>query len=460
MVQFLVDREDELGFLEKRYSENTSQLIIIYGRRRIGKTELIKRFMADKKGAYILCTKDSIEENIKELKSKFFELTGKEYFLKLEADSFFDLFKYLIDEINGEKITVVFDEFSYLIELQKGVVSVFQKIWDEILKNEKVFLILCGSSIGMMETEIINYKSPLYGRRTGDLKVDFLKFRYLRDFFRKFSFEELVKTWCVFGGSPFYLSLLSPAVNLEMNLKEKVLKKGEVLYREPLILLKEEFREPKVYTLILKYLSLGYNTLGKLSSATGIDKGNLSKYLYNLEETHIIRHVLPLGRRKRGIYEMNDNFFGFWFKFVYPNMSYLEMGLVDEVFSKVKKELNSYFGHMFEGLILELVKQRFFSFPFTDAGRWWHKDREIDIVALNEPKKEILFGECKWRERVDAEKIVRELAEKSEFVDWFRGERKESFAVFAKSFSKRIKEFEGRPVYCFDLGDMEKLAGR
>ncbi len=455
MIQQFIDRESELRFLKDKYSEADSQLIILYGKRRVGKTELIKNFIQKRGGTYILCTKDSLKENIKEMKRKFSKLTGKEYFLKLDTNSFFDLFKYLIEEIKDKREIIVLDEFPYLIEMQRGIVSVFQKIWDELLKNSKIFLILSGSSIGMMETEVLDYKSPLYGRRTGEWKLEPLKFKDIKGFFKRPDLEELVKIWCVCGGTPFYLDFLNPNLSLEQNIKEKVLKKGEVLYNEPRVLLKEEFREPKTYTLILKYLSLGYNSQGELSSVTGIEKGNLSKYLSVLEETRIVKYVLPFGKRKRGIYVINDPFFNFWFRFVYPNLSDLEMGLVNEVYSRISSQLNTHYGHLFENLILEQLKQKIIpvGFPFTEVRRWWYKDKEIDVVVVNEQTKKILFGECKWKTNVNPNKILRELKEKTSYVKWNNDERKEYYAIFAKSFSKKIKE---KNVFLFDLKDMEK----
>lgn len=458
MIQHFVNREVELEFLERKYAEDAPNLIVIYGKRRVGKTELIKNFLQKKKGCYILCTRDSIEENIKELKQKFFELTGKEYFLKLETKSFFDLFKYLSGEIKETKPVIIIDEFSYLIEQNPGIVSVFQKIWDEVLANTKISLILCGSSIGMMETETLGYRSPLYGRRTGEWKVEPLKFREVKHFFKSYNAEELVKIWALCGGTPFYLSKMNPDLSVEENIKQKILKKGEVLYNEPQVLLKEEFREPRTYTLILKYLSLGYNTHGQLSTATGIEKGNLSKYLSTLEETHIIKYVLPLGQRKRGIYIISDRFFSFWFRFIYPNLSDLEIGLVDEVFSRINKDINAYYGASFENLIFEEIQLKEIPpLSYNEVRKWWRRDSEIDIVALNEQTREILFCECKWQDSVDAKKILAELKEKAKSVEWQNSTRKESYAVFAKSFKAKIKEPD---LMLFDLKDLQRVTGK
>jgi len=190
-----------------------------------------------------------------------------------------------------------------------------------------------------------------------------------------------------------------------------------------------------------------------------MDKSNLTKYLSSLEEIGLIKHVLPLGMKRKGIYEISDSLFRFWFRFIYPYRDYLEVGKIDIVENIISKQLNRYFGLCFEYLVEELLKQKIILEleKFGMISKWWHKDKEIDVVALNERTQEILFVECKWKDKVNAQKVCKELAEKTEEVQWHNKERKESFAIFAKSFSKRIEEFEGRKVYCFDLKDLKRL---
>jgi AAA+ ATPase superfamily predicted ATPase len=311
----------------------------------------------------------------------------------------------------------------------------------------------------MMETEVLGYKSPLYGRRTGEWNVEPFNFKDIRNMFKKFPIEEVAKIYFIFGGTPFYLAQIDPSLTVEQNVKKKILAKGEILYNEPKFLLKEEFREPKTYMLILKYLSLGYNTQGELSSATGIEKGNLSKYLSVLEETRLINFVLPLGQRKRGIYLINDPFFNFWFRFVYPNLTDLEIGLVDEVFSKINSQINSYYGLMFEQLVFELVKNKAvpIDIPYNETRKWWYKDKEIDVIALNGKTNKIIFIECKWQDDVDAEKILEELEKKATYVKWNKGGREEYFAIFAKSFRKKVRESN---LKLFDLRSLETSLGK
>ncbi len=244
---------------------------MIYGRRRVGKTFLLKEFLKGKRGVYVLLTGDSIKENIKVMKEAFARLTGKSYFTKLEV-GLEELFRLLKEEVRGEKVAVVLDEFQYLTQLDPGVLTVLQRVRDEVLKDSEIFLVLCGSSIGMME-KLLEYKSPIYGRRTGQWKVEAFTIDGIVEMFPHKDFEEIVKIYAVFGGVPYYLSLIDSNASVEENIKRKILTKGEVLYEEPEFLLREEFREPRVYKLILKYIALGYITLGELVSVTGFDRG-------------------------------------------------------------------------------------------------------------------------------------------------------------------------------------------
>lgn len=436
-----VNRGRELEFLERKWVESGAQLIIIYGRRRIGKTMLIKEFLKGKKGIYFLATADSMGENVKELAEKFAELTGKGYFR--EVSDFGRLFLYFGDEIKNERVAIVLDEFQYLMNLEPGVLSVLQKVWDEVLKDTKIFLVLCGSSVGMME-RTLEYKSPLYGRRTGQWKVEPFDIRAMAEMFPERSIEELVKIYAVFGGVPFYLDLIK-GLSVEEAIKEKVLRKGEVLYEEPEFLLREELREPRVYKLILKGLALGYETLGELVSFTSLDRGNLSKYLDVLERLDIVGYELPYGRMKRGRYYIKDNFFNFWFRFVYPNLADLELGLVDEVWAKIECELNAYYGRMFERLIREMLRLRIIDFGQKKVARWWHKGEEIDAVV--ELDDGLLFVEVKWSglKRNEAGRILKELRRKTEHF-----EGKKSFLLIAKRIEDKTPEM-------MDLGDLERI---
>ncbi len=449
MIQQFINRKYELNFLNKKYDEDKPQLIIIYGRRRIGKTELIKEFISGKKTVYHLCTADSIEENITYLKSEFSSITGKSYFLNLEVD-LFTLFKYLIDEIKDEKIIIALDEITYLVSLNKGILSIFQKIYDELMVNSRLFIIFSGSSISMMEDEILNFKSPVYGRRTGSLEISGFD-PNLIEYFYPGDFEDIVKIHSIFGNVPFYLSLIDKNQNIEWNIKNIILSKGEILYEEPKILLKEEFREPRIYEMILKRISEGKNTYGELQNALHLDSGNISRYLETLISSRFIKYIIPLNQKRRGIYEINDYFLNFYYKFVDPNRSDLELGNIESVFKKINNNLNTFYGHTFERIALEMVSRGIIPIPIHNfqVNKFWHKDVEIDGVATND-KNDVVFIEIKFVPDVDGIKIYNELKYKSLSVNIKRN--KEYYMIIAKSFKTKSNE-----AINVDFADINKI---
>ncbi len=447
MIQQFINRERELRFLEDVYERKGFNLVVIYGRRRVGKTELIKKFMEGRKGAYVLLTNESVRENIKYLGEEIAKATGKDYYRKLDVSSLYEFFKYL--DIGDEKFILALDEFPYLLEIDKSILTVFQKIIDEILSKKNLMLILSGSSLSMMESDVLGYRSPLYGRNVHAWKVQPFDFRTIYRIFG--NFDLAARVFFVFGNIPYYLSFYDSNKSLEENIREKILTKGMHLYDEPLILLREEFRESRIYRLILKYISQGYRSVGKLCSATGMDKSNLSKYLDTLKETGIVEHIIPFGKKRGGIYEISDPFMDFWFRYVYPYRSELELGNVDNVLSIFEKERDRYFGYKFERLILHLLRSKEILElrKYGNFTRWWHKGMEIDIVGMS--KDSLLLVECKWKENVDGDKMVESLRDKAMHLKW---NGKFEYAVFAKSFKKR-SSYEGS--YSYDFHDMEKL---
>jgi hypothetical protein len=449
-----INRKEELTFLEKKYKSKNAELIILYGRRRIGKTELLSKFCEDKRAMYFLGRLESREDTIKRFNNLFIEAFKDNKLLSNPLQNFDNIFDYL-PERSTKRATLIIDEFPFIIERFPEMISILQDKWDSKLKNSQIMIILCGSSISMMEKYAINYQSPLYGRRTGQWKLEKLRVFYLLDFFPNYSPKEIIELYSCLDSIPGYLVKFSKDKSLEKNIKEKVLSKGEFLYEEIEVLLREEFRDPSNYMSILSVVSGGLTTFNDIHNRTHLDKSLLSKYLYVLENLGIVEKKIPITesyksklKSKGAIYSVKDNFFSFWFRFVYLKKQELEKGNL-AVFDR--KEFNDYVSLKFEKFIMELI-------PYLNIiksghfGSWWHKDKEIDVVGLNE-HKEILFAECKWQDKVDAEKVLVELKEKSRYVDWNNEKRKEKYAVFAKSFSKKVRQ---KDVYLFDLKDIEK----
>jgi len=446
----IIDREEETAFLEEAYAENKSQLIILYGRRRVGKTYLLQHFMNSKKHSYYLCTKGNEAEQIR-LLSRMVGETFNDTALALSPFSDWRaLFLYLHEKAQKEKFLLVIDEFPYLINANPAITSIIQKYWDEYLSKTKTMLVLCGSSIAMMESEVLAHKSPLYGRRTGQWKVKPLDFENALKFFPKgASIEEALRIYAITGGVPFYITELDLGKTATENILERIAKKGRMLYEEGEFLLKEELRDPSTYFSILEAMSAGNTKQNEIANRVGMLSTALPRYLSTLERLEYIQKITPVTepkRSKKTIYKIKDNFMDFWFKFIYPNRSYIE----ESNYKKFREILDLHFekhvSFAFEGICRDFLKRQnatnILSMHFTKIGTWYgfyrdvgqRKELEIDIVALDENGFGVIFAECKWQNlsHKDAEKLIAALKEKSKHVEWNIGKRKEHFAIFAK----------------------------
>lgn len=455
MIRKFVDREFELSSLNKTYAKPGLRFIIIYGRRRVGKTELIKKFSEQKHSIYFLADKRGTKKNVMRMAK-----IAASYFQDIEprVDDFDKLFSYISNRADKKNLIIAIDEFPYLVEKDDSIPSVFQLITDEIIKNSNILLILSGSSVSMMEN-LLNEKSPLYGRRTGHYKLDPFKIVGVWQFFPEYSIEDIIKTYSVTGGIPYYCSLFDPNKEVFENINKVILSKDGRLYEEVEFLLSEEFRDSTTYENILEAMSTNLSSLTKIANYADMNAKDASSYLKTMINLRIVRKEKPVTeklRKKTNLYFMEDNFFKFWFRFAKPNISYLESGNTGFVLDKIKKDFDYYVSkQVFESVCREFISKLNHSnrlpLKIQNLGRWWEKNKEIDLVGINNETKQILFIECKWRDKVNPQEILKELKEKTGYVNWNKNKRKEFYCIIAKSFSKKIEDCS-----LFDLNDLEK----
>jgi len=458
MILNFLDREEEVKKVEEKYGSDKAEFVLIYGRRRIGKTELIKKFIEEKKAFYFLCEKNKIEVE----SERFLERFNRNFDVFIEARNLEDFFEKISTRFRNERIIVAIDEFSYWIEREKDKISSqFQYIVDEILPGTKIFVIVCGSLVSTMES-LLAYKNPLYGRATLRLKVLPLSFLDACKFFKKFDIDDLVKVYASVGGVPAYLKEFNDSLTFEENVNRTFFNKDHVLFDDAERLLKDELREPYVYLSILEQISEGATTLSEISSKSRVDVTNLPKYLKVLENMGLIKKIYPVIRErksKRGIYKIMDYYFHFWLKFVHRYKEEIELGTME--FSAIAKEFNRYVGVVFEDLAKEFVIKKSFNLPFQfiRIGKWWYKDKEIDLIALNEHTKQIAFFEVKWHElerEEEAKGIIEKLKEKSAFVNWFNPTRTEYFGIIAKKIGAEAKEaLRNEGYFVFDMAELK-----
>lgn len=445
-----INREEEIKTIEEALKKNKPALILIYGRRRVGKSELLKHIAKKRKSIYTVARKESQTDQLKKISSEL----SQHYKDSVLKENPFRNYDALIKYLENKKETIMLDEFPYLVESQPSLPSILQEHWDKTLSQKNTKIILCGSSITMMET-LAGYKSPLYGRRTQQILLEPLKFLDACKFFKNKTKEEKITIYSILGGTPAYLLEFDTNKTIEKNIEEKILRKNTFLNQDVQFVLQEELKEPRLYYSITKSIAKGNTKLGNIINDTGIEKASITKYLSVLKDLQIIKRTTPLTenplKSRKGIYKIKDNYFKFWFKYVFENNSYIEQNLSKELLeNEIKPNLNQHVSETFEEISQELIKQKH---PGYLLGKWWEHNEEIDIIGINKAKQKILACETKWKTitKQEAKKIMEKLQEKSKKIK--HNMKETTYIVLAKEIKgKNTLNPEKNQKY-YDLND-------
>ena len=451
MTRF-IDREAEIATLENEYTRDGSSLVVLYGRRRVGKTSLITQFISGKNALFFLASEESEIQNRESFKQRAADFINSDL-LRYSAVSSWDvIFKTVMDTEFEKKPVIVIDEFQYIGKSNPAFPSIFQRIWEEILKNKSVMVILCGSLISMMESQTLNYDSPLYGRRTAQIRLKQIPFKYYGQFFPNRPEKELIEMYAVTGGVPKYIELFGECEDIYSAIKQNILNPSGYLYDEPHFLLQQEVSEIGSYFSLIKAIAAGNSKLSTIATVLETKTTNLTKYLKTLIDLDILEREVPVTednpeKSKRGLYRIKDNYIKFWFAFVYPNMSFLESGNSEIVMTKIRNGLvSNQIAFVYEDICREkmwqLNAEGVWDFHFSKIGRYWDNKVEIDIAALDPDGKNLILGECKyWIEPVGIN-ILKELEKKSEFVSWEAGRRKTHYVLFSiNGFTPELERY-------------------
>ena len=451
-----VDREQEMNTLQREYERNGSSLVVLYGRRRVGKTTLISEFIKDKKALFFLASEESESQNRLSFQEKTAEFLNSNLLKNAEVKSWDVLFKAIMDAPFDSKPVIVLDEFQYLGKANPAFPSIFQRIWEEILKDKSVMVILCGSLISMMQSQTLAYGSPLYGRRTAQIRLKQIPFHYYQEFFPDKSRRELIEMYAVTGGVPKYIELFAQSGDIYSAIEQCVLNRSGYLYDEPHFLLQQEVSEVGSYFSIIKAIAAGNTKLSAIAGVLEVKSTSLTKYLKTLIDLDILEREVPVTegnpeKSKKGLYKIKDNYLRFWFAFVYPNMSFIESGHSRIVMDKIRKSLvRSHIAFVYEDVckerMWEMNAEGVWPFYFSKLGRYWDAKEEIDIAAIDPEGKNLILGECKyWQEPVGIS-VLRDLEAKAKTVVWERNERKTWYVLFSASgFTEELKlEAEAR----------------
>jgi len=455
------NRESELDALDTAFESAGHDFVVVYGRRRVGKTALLKEFCVDRPHIYFLAAQEAKSRQ----REKFVDTVAAYFDDRVpRIDGWDEAFSYLGEKLDTEDLVVVIDEFPYLVEENDSLPSYIQGFVDEQLQETDSMLILCGSSVSTMESEVLGHESPLYGRRTAQFDVQPFSFRQARAVI-DYDTETAIRSFAITGGTPMYLTLFDYSQSLAENVRSQILSPTSVLYNEPEFLLRTELRNPARYMSILEAIALGHTTPNEISGATGIDAGPLSKYLQTLRRLRLIDREIPVTaaqkKSKRSRYHVADEFLRFWFRYVEPNRSSIEEA-PDVVYEgTIEPDLPSNVATTFEDVCHEVVWEairRDKIEPYSEVGRWWYGEDEIDILGLAPNDDRMLLAECKWTSAPVGESLVEDLRGKAENVRWGPADRTERFALFSKSgFVDGLEESLSEQWSLFDLSEVDTL---
>ena len=392
-----------------------------------------------------------MKQNRAAFKEKAADFTGNELLRQFDAKNWDVLFQTIMQTPFQEKPIVVMDEFQYIGKSNPAFPSMFQRIWEEQLKDRPVMVILCGSLISMMESQTLSYSSPLYGRRTAQIRLKQIPFRYYHEFFPDKSPRKLVEYYSVTGGVPKYIELFSESDDIYHAIQKNILNRSGYLYDEPHFLLQQEVSEIGNYFSIIRAIAAGNSKLSAISTILEVKSTSLTKYLKTLIDLDILEREVPVTeenpeKSKKGLYKIKDNYLRFWFAFIYPNMSFIESRNSAIVLNKIRKSMvSSHTAFVYEDVCREqmwnLNANDAWSFHFSKLGRWWDSRNEIDIAATDPDGSNLILGECKfWQEPVGSN-ILYALEQKAATVEWRKGRRHIWLILFsAAGFTDELKE--------------------
>lgn len=406
--------------------EKQGQLIVLYGRRRVGKTETLREFCKGKPHVFFSCTQTTDRVQLRNFSGRILkeDIPARNYIS--EFDDWEKAFRAVLDLPYGDrKKLLVIDEFPYMCRGNRSIPSILQNLWDSELRDSNVMIILCGSAMSFIEKELLAEKNPLYGRATGIYKMKEMGFYDAARFFPNYSDRDKVLAYAVLGGIPHYLRQWNPELSVSENIQRNILTKGCILYSEVDFLLHQELRETPIYNSIIETVALGSTRLNEISQKSLIeDASKTSVYLKNLIELGIVEREFSVDAKikehansNRGTYRLTDNFFRFWYAFGFSNFSQLEDGDVEGVYQYVvEPALHEFAAFAFEDICREFVremqKKNELPFRYSKMGRWTGKttvrdknaahglrtaETEIDLLCIDRNATEYLVGECKFK---------------------------------------------------------------
>jgi uncharacterized protein len=424
-----INRQPEMAILDAFHDRKGPQFMVVYGRRRIGKTSLLSHWIHGRakplrrRGFYWVAHRGTSDALLKGFSEALASCMDTELVGRLSFSSWEDAFQQMFALAKDAPLVAAIDELPYLMESVPGIASLLQNIWDQRKSGSRLRLILCGSQYQMMHAQFTDPKQPLYGRATASMQLGEIALPHLREFLPSYSAIQAVETFSVIGGVPKYLEMWNDSAPVLNNIADLLLSPDTLFRHEALFLIHDEIAEPRTYLAIMEAIGGGLRTPVQIAKTTGLPITHVGKYLHQLLALQFVRRVqsaeAPDPRQTRlSRYEIADAFLRFHFEFIHPHPTFMETRRTPQVMDMITTRFDAYVGkHGYEELarrhVTELSDQGKLPFVAKHLGRAWSPSVEVDIFASDPKAQTALFGECRWNTRKMDLETLRELQTKA-----------------------------------------------
>ncbi len=486
-MQPFVGRESEIATLNSLWERQEAALLIVYGRRRVGKTRLLTHWLKTlpgKDALYWVAQPSAATDQLRQFSQALYRFENPAG--TLPATFSYQSWEQALEQVarlcETRRITLILDEFTYLLARTLEMAGIFQNIWDHLLKERNLMLVLCGSHLGMMQRQVLAYQAPLYGRASAQLHLQPLPYGATKSYFPSYDPSERVAIYAMFGGIPAYWERIDQSLSISENIRRQLLTPNNLMQAEPRLLLQDFVREPDNYIAIFNAIANGYRTQKEMRTFSGLAQGHVSRYLDVLESAGFIERRVPITagpRSRQSRYHISDPYLRFYYRFLASRQTQLALDIQEPALQEIRRHLIDFIGtHTWEEICREWVLRAGASgtLPFLadQVGSYWDKRVQIDVVGINRMEKTLILGECKWSPKQMGIDVLETLIRKTDAVvpaqgDWrvlYVAMARGGWSTEAKAFAKQQtslpngSNWRAIDLMLFDLGQIDAdLAG-
>lgn len=427
-----VGRHDELALLDELWHTQNANLLILYGRRRVGKTRLLTYWLKrhDGAGLYWVAEPTAAFDQLRSFSQAIYNFAVPKGMPPAPQEFTYASWEQALQHVAAiaqtRRFALFIDEFTYMIEAQPDIAGTLQKVWDHILHNSNILLVLSGSQMGLMQKQVLSYDAPLYGRATAQLQLQPLSYGVAREYFPHYSASERVSLYSIWGGVPAYWERINPEVPVLHNVQNQLLAINAQMQEEPRTLLQDFINDPYNYVGIMRGIARGASTQARIATYTGLPNGHMSRYLAVLQGTGFVTRRVPVtelrANSRRGRYFITDPYLRFYYHFLSAYQAKLALGEQDEVLETIRAGLPQFierfaWPELCREWLLRASAQDQFPVAIEDIGASWSRNITVEIVGLNQAKRQLVLGVCLWRgEPGDAETMIQLAADTEAFL--------------------------------------------